>query len=174
MARAPVPGACKSRLASAIGGHDAAQIQAAMTRDAISRYQRLALGSKLILFAAPEHDGARRLRELVDDGWQVIEQQGEDRLEREGLGRTMERQRLRADAGMQSLQGRDQITQELCWIVVVGVEREPSARSRESLEPFDNQRRLAKTCRSGNQAQFTMQAIIQPVDEVRPGHDLRP
>jgi len=75
MARAPVPGGCKTRLATVIGEQPAARLYAAMIRDSIENYSRIGATHNLVL-AAPELDGMRVLSDLTPPGWQVIPQTG--------------------------------------------------------------------------------------------------
>ena len=75
MARAPVPGGCKTRLAAVIGEEPAARLYAAMIRDSIENYSRIGATRNVVL-AAPELDGMRVLSDLTPPGWQVISQTG--------------------------------------------------------------------------------------------------
>lgn len=112
MARAPVPGSCKTRLARTIGDGLAADIYRAMLLDTLAAYETMtgevhgmgavaALDSSdsaddpgqgdehpatvvddLLVMAAPENDGLRALTSLVPRGWQVREQMGDGFEER--------------------------------------------------------------------------------------------
>ncbi len=89
MARAPVPGLCKTRLAARIGDRAAADIYESMLRDTLGAYAALFDGVDgdatagapiscvdLVLMAAPEHAGVEVLSGLAPKGWRVVEQQG--------------------------------------------------------------------------------------------------
>jgi rSAM/selenodomain-associated transferase 1 len=75
MARAPVPGRCKTRLAATLGDEAAAKLYAAMIADSFDRYSR-AGASRNVVVAAPEHDGVRLLAALCPPGWEVVPQVG--------------------------------------------------------------------------------------------------
>lgn len=75
MARAPVPGRCKTRLAQTVGSERAAAIYAAMLADRIDAIEALPATRRVVL-AAPEDDGVAALARLVHPGWEVIAQEG--------------------------------------------------------------------------------------------------
>jgi len=76
MARAPVPGRCKTRLGSAIGAEVAARLYEAMLLDTLDGLSRIA--ARHVLLAAPEDEGVARLRALAPSSWEVLEQRGAD------------------------------------------------------------------------------------------------
>jgi uncharacterized protein len=76
MARAPVPGRCKTRLGRVFGAEAAAELYGAMLLDTLSRLEQVPVIRRVIA-AAPEHDGVRRLRALAPAGWEVLEQRGD-------------------------------------------------------------------------------------------------
>jgi hypothetical protein len=86
MARAPVPGRCKTRLIPALGEEGAARLHEAMLRDTMGALDRVRADTfarmHRVLMAAPEDDGAARLRSLAPPGWRVCEQRGEGLGER--------------------------------------------------------------------------------------------
>jgi hypothetical protein len=75
MARAPLAGHCKTRLARAIGAERAAEVYRAMLLDTLAACSTLPFSRRLLL-AAPENDGAARLRALAPPAWSVREQVG--------------------------------------------------------------------------------------------------
>jgi hypothetical protein len=77
MARAPVPGACKTRLACALGAAYAAELYRAMLLDTLAAYSKLRF-SERVLLAAPENDGVAILRALAPPEWSVQAQVGPD------------------------------------------------------------------------------------------------
>ncbi len=77
MARAPIPGACKTRLARSLGAVRAADLYRAMLLDTLEGYARLPFAAR-VLFAAPENDGVAALRALSPRGWSVEPQMGPD------------------------------------------------------------------------------------------------
>lgn len=77
MARAPLPGACKTRLARSLGAVRAADLYRAMLLDTLEGYSRLPFESRVV-FAAPEDDGVAVLRALTPSGWSVEPQVGPD------------------------------------------------------------------------------------------------
>src|SRR5688572_25089079 len=81
MARAPVPGRCKTRLAKTVGQEPAARVYAAMLADRLAAVDALAARRRVIV-AAPEDDGLRAMEALAPPGWDVIEQSGSDLGER--------------------------------------------------------------------------------------------
>src|SRR5262249_62298668 len=83
MARAAVPGRCKTRLAAAIGDAAAARLYAAMIADSIDAYSR-AGAKRNVVIAAPEHEGLRALQAVVPRSWEVISQAGGELGERLG------------------------------------------------------------------------------------------
>jgi rSAM/selenodomain-associated transferase 1 len=81
VARAPVPGRCKTRLARAIGPIPAARLYEAMLRDSLDSYARIP-ARRHVLLAAPEDDGVAALRVLAPPAWEIEPQVGEDLGER--------------------------------------------------------------------------------------------
>jgi uncharacterized protein len=77
MARAPVPGVCKTRLAARVGNELAANLCRAMLLDTLVHVQHVAPSSRLVVMAAPENDGAAAIGALVPSCWEVIGQVGE-------------------------------------------------------------------------------------------------
>ncbi len=77
MARAPVAGRCKTRLAPALGPGGAAGLYDAMLRDSLDAYARLGVARRVVL-AAPEDDGCVALRAIASSAWEVVPQVGED------------------------------------------------------------------------------------------------
>jgi rSAM/selenodomain-associated transferase 1 len=77
MARAPVPGRCKTRLAASIGDSRAAELCRAMLLDTLASIERIFARSRLVVMAAPEHDGATLLRALAPPRWEIVAQEGE-------------------------------------------------------------------------------------------------
>ncbi|HEY8038990.1 MAG TPA: TIGR04282 family arsenosugar biosynthesis glycosyltransferase [Polyangiaceae bacterium] len=78
MARAPIAGRCKTRLASALGDAAAADVYRAMLLDSLDALARArpALG-RLVVMAAPEDDGVAVLRALAPEPWEILPQRGE-------------------------------------------------------------------------------------------------
>lgn len=81
VARAPVPGRCKTRLARVIGPIPAARLYEAMLRDSLDAYARIP-ARRHVLLAAPEDDGVATLRALAPPAWEIEPQVGEDLGER--------------------------------------------------------------------------------------------
>jgi rSAM/selenodomain-associated transferase 1 len=87
MARAPIPGRCKTRLAPHLGAEGAAALYAAMLRDTLHACARVPAGRHVIL-AAPEDDGVAALGVLAVSAraecgqWEVVAQSGADLGER--------------------------------------------------------------------------------------------
>lgn len=81
MARAPVPGRCKTRLAGAIGARPAADLYEAMLRDTLDLLEGVG-PDRLVVLAAPEDDGVRVLRALAPPRWEIVEQRGDGLGER--------------------------------------------------------------------------------------------
>jgi rSAM/selenodomain-associated transferase 1 len=75
MARAPVSGRCKTRLAKVIGADAAARLYRAMLADSLEVYGRAGADRQVVL-AAPEDDGVAVLRNLAPANWGVIAQEG--------------------------------------------------------------------------------------------------
>lgn len=84
MARAPHEGRCKTRLARAIGAAGAARLYEAMLLDTLDLLTaaKLAVPTRYVVLAAPEHDGAAVLRRLSPAPWEIVVQRGEDLGER--------------------------------------------------------------------------------------------
>lgn len=87
MARAPLPGCCKTRLGREIGDAAAADLYRAMLLDVLAAYAELSV-ARLVVLAAPENDGALRLREMVPARWEVVPQRGADLGERLATAQT--------------------------------------------------------------------------------------
>src|SRR5262245_62111870 len=77
MARAPVPNACKTRLARALGADFAAGLCGAMLTDTLGGITRAFPASRLVVMAAPESDGAAHLRAMASARWEIVKQEGE-------------------------------------------------------------------------------------------------
>jgi len=77
MARAPVPGHCKTRLARSIGEALAAELCRAMLLDTLSSIERAFASGRLVVMAAPEQEGVSRLRALVPGRWEIVAQDGD-------------------------------------------------------------------------------------------------
>jgi hypothetical protein len=75
MARAPLPGRCKTRLAGELGAKPAARLYEAMLLDTLEGFGSLAF-SDHVLLAAPEDDGKTILERLMPPGWRAVEQVG--------------------------------------------------------------------------------------------------
>ena len=83
MARAPIAGACKTRLGRSIGDAAAGRLYEAMLLDTLAmfatqRTSTFGLPTRRVLLAAPEHDGAALLRRLAPPSWEVVLQRGAD------------------------------------------------------------------------------------------------
>jgi uncharacterized protein len=76
MARAPVAGRCKTRLAAAVGPDRAAQIYGAMLLDTLSAFSTVGAARHVVL-AAPDDDGVRALQAIAPAPWEVVAQRGE-------------------------------------------------------------------------------------------------
>ena len=110
-----------------------------------------------------EHDVVRDRAELVD-------QRGEDRLDRRRLRHPEERQRARTDPGRHRAQRRDQVRPEHGGLVVARVQGQPRhglGASRRGCQPLGEQRRLAEAGRSGHECQLpfdsSTEALIEPL-----------
>jgi uncharacterized protein len=77
MARAPVPGHCKTRLARSIGDALAAELCRAMLLDTLTSIERAFPSSRLVVMAAPEQEGVSTLRALVARPWEIVAQDGD-------------------------------------------------------------------------------------------------
>lgn len=89
MARAPVPGRCKTRLAPMLGAAGAARLYEAMLRDSLDAFAGVG-ASRLVVLAAPEDSGVAALRSIASAAWEVIAQEGND------LGNVSRTQRRRS------------------------------------------------------------------------------
>ena len=79
MARAPVPGRCKTRLGASLGPAGAAALYRAMLLDSLAALARVP-GARRVVMAAPEDDGVAALGALareVDGDWSIVAQRGE-------------------------------------------------------------------------------------------------
>lgn len=92
MARAPLPGICKTRLARRLGAVRAADLYRAMLLDTLEGYARLPFATR-VLFAAPEDDGVAVLEAMAPRGWRVEPQVGTD------LGARLARARAELGSG---------------------------------------------------------------------------
>jgi rSAM/selenodomain-associated transferase 1 len=77
MARAPIAGRCKTRLAKTLGAEGAARLYAAMLADRLAAVD-VVPGARRILLAAPEDDGVAVLGRPAPAGWAILEQRGVD------------------------------------------------------------------------------------------------
>jgi rSAM/selenodomain-associated transferase 1 len=106
MARAPVPGRCKTRLAASVGDDRAAELCRAMLLDTLDSIDATFTQARLVVMAAPEHDGVSLLRALAPARWEIIAQEGD------GLGMRLAHafKRLGADGGPVALVDSDSPT----------------------------------------------------------------
>jgi rSAM/selenodomain-associated transferase 1 len=106
MARAPVPGRCKTRLATSVGDARAAELCRAMLLDTLASIEQTFTQTRLVVMAAPENEGVSCLRALASPRWDIVAQQGE------GLGVRLARafQTLGADGGPVALVDSDSPT----------------------------------------------------------------
>ena len=79
MARPPIPGRCKTRLAASIGGRPTAALYAAMVRDVLAHAARLPAEDHVLL---AEPGGEAALVDLVTPPWRMMTQRGDDLGER--------------------------------------------------------------------------------------------
>jgi rSAM/selenodomain-associated transferase 1 len=82
MAKAPVAGHCKTRLAAMIGDARAADLCRAMLLDTLYAVARDVKADRFVVMAAPEHDGVAALRALAPVPWEIVAQEGTDLGER--------------------------------------------------------------------------------------------
>jgi len=75
MAKAPVPGRCKTRLARTLGHARAVELYRAMLQDTLECLSSVPRVRRVVL-AAPEDDGPAILRALCPAGWEVVPQAG--------------------------------------------------------------------------------------------------
>jgi hypothetical protein len=76
MAKAPVVGQCKTRLARAWGGARACALYEAMLLDTMDALASLP-AARFVVMAAPEGGGAARLGQLARAPWEIVPQRGE-------------------------------------------------------------------------------------------------
>lgn len=76
MARAPVPGQCKTRLARTLGDEAAAHLYDAMLRDTLDAVA--AIDAHRVILAACENDGVATLSALAPPGFDVVPQRSGD------------------------------------------------------------------------------------------------
>jgi hypothetical protein len=69
--------------------------------------------------------------------------------------------------------GSDGVAPEMGRVVVAFVQRMSDDRPLAASNPFAQQRRLAKAGRGRNGGQFVVQAVVQPLDQVRARDELR-
>jgi rSAM/selenodomain-associated transferase 1 len=77
MARAPLPGLCKTRLVPVLGREGAAHLYQAMLLDTLEGVERLG-PERMVVLAAPEDDGVSVLRGLISPSWELHPQRGPD------------------------------------------------------------------------------------------------
>jgi hypothetical protein len=115
-----------------------------------------------VIVIQDEDDPARQ-------GGDLVEQGNQDRLRGRGLERCAVEQPLRAlgQAGVEPLEGSEQVGPELDWVVVLGVQREPGDRRIDLMDPFAQQGRLAKPRRGRDQGKLSREPRVQPLDQAR-------
>ncbi len=75
MARAPVLGRCKTRLAATLGDEAATRLYEAMLGDSLDLFARVG-ATRLVIMTAPEDDGVAIMTQLAPPGWEVVAQEG--------------------------------------------------------------------------------------------------
>ena len=75
MARAPVLGRCKTRLAATLGDEAATRLYEAMLGDSLDLFARVG-ATRLVIMTAPEDDGVAIMTRLAPPGWEVVAQAG--------------------------------------------------------------------------------------------------
>jgi len=114
-------------------------------------------GIDLVVVVEHKHDVPRHRVELV-------EQRGQDRLDRWWLGLLKEGERTRADSWDHGLQRGDQVGPERGGLDVARIEREPRRgpfTGRRGCQPFGQQRRLAEAGRGRDERQLRRGAPAQ-------------
>jgi uncharacterized protein len=76
MARAPVPGKCKTRLTPPLSADESAALYRAMLQDTFAALARVG-ATRLVAMVAPENDGLAVLRELAPAPWEMVVQEGD-------------------------------------------------------------------------------------------------
>src|SRR6266702_2816418 len=104
---------------------------------------------------------------------EIIRQEGEHGLQLRGLGSVQERECSRADARIKCLQGGNQVGQETDWLIVFALQREPGDRYAARGSPLGEQGGFAKSGGSRNEGQRTRDSLLESLDEVGAGHELR-
>src|SRR5258708_2625403 len=77
MARAPIPGLCKTRLAKTLGDARATALYRAMLLDTLHALERTFGAERLVVLAAPEDDGVAALRAACPARWEIVPQRGD-------------------------------------------------------------------------------------------------
>ena len=106
---------------------------------------------------------------------EVIEQEGQYRLDRRCLPSTEQVEGCAADGWDNGLQGGDEVAQELVRIGIARVQGQPcyaAASVSSRAQPVGKQGGLAKSGRRCDQRQGALQPRLQPVEQARPRHQL--
>ena len=73
------------------------------------------------------------------------------------------------------LQSGDEVGKKDCRLVITSIQRDPAGRTGLAVrQPLQDQGRLSKTGRGGDEHQFVVQPFVEPFDEARPVDDFRP
>ena len=87
---------------------------------------------------------------------QIVDQQGQKRFQRRQLRRLQHVQHVLANAGVNGLQGGDEIRQKANEVIVALVQRDPGHRPPTTSDPFTKQRGLAKAGRGGDEGELAV------------------
>src|SRR5215472_11981048 len=110
----------------------------------------------------------------VREGGQVIEEGGEQRFERWWLRGLEHRQDPGSNRRANGLQGSNEVGQKAAGVVVPLVQRQPCGWTRTSCQPLADQGGFTKAGRGRGEREGARQALLESLNKVDTGHQLRP
>ena len=103
--------------------------------------------------------------EMIRDGGDFIEQGCQNRFGGRWLRGLERAQHPFSNIRRNRLQSSDEVSQKAGGVVIPFVQRQPGDRSLATGDPFADQRGFAKAGGGRDEGQFTMQALVQPLDQ---------
>ena len=103
--------------------------------------------------------------EIFRHGADFIQERRQNRFDGSLLGRLEHRQHFCTDTRLHRLQSGNEIHQEAWKVAIPFVQRQPCRRSPAGGDPFARQGGFPESGRRGDERQFPVQALVQPLDQ---------
>ncbi len=102
---------------------------------------------------------------IVRDGGDFIEQSRQNRFGWRRLRGLEHAQHAFSNIRRNRLQSSNEVSQKTCGVIIPFVQRQPGYRSPATSDPFADQRGFTKAGGGRDEGQFTVQPLVQPLDQ---------